>query len=51
MARSIINPRLIRGQLLFQVADVLFPTFAEAACAWAAATEALTELRRQGGAS
>jgi hypothetical protein len=51
MARSIISPRLIRGQLLFQVGDVLFPTFAQAACAWVAAIEALAELRRQGGGS
>lgn len=50
MATPII-PRVIRGHLLFQVADVLFPTFAQAACAWAAAAEALAELRRTGGAS
>lgn len=49
MARSII-PRLVRGVLLFQVADVLFPTFARAACAWVAAAEALAEQRQQGSA-
>jgi hypothetical protein len=38
MAVSII-PRVIRGRLYFQTADVLFPTFALAASAWAA-TEA-----------
>lgn len=36
MARSII-PRLVRGALYFQIADVLFPTFAGAMCAWTAA--------------
>lgn len=50
MAGSII-PRLIRGALLFQVADVLFPTFAQAVCAWAAAAEDRAEQRRQGGIS
>lgn len=36
MAVSII-PRVIRGRLYFQTADVLFPTFAQAKTAWAAA--------------
>ena len=36
MARRII-PRFVRGRLYFQIADVLFPTFAEAASAWSAA--------------
>jgi hypothetical protein len=36
MAAPII-PRVIRGRLYFQTADVLFPTFAQAATAWAAA--------------
>jgi hypothetical protein len=36
MAVSII-PRVIRGRLYFQTADVLFPTFAQAAAAWTAA--------------
>lgn len=50
MARSII-PRLVRGVLYFQIADVLFPTFAQAVCAWVAATEDLAELRQRGGGS
>lgn len=37
MATPIITPRVIRGNLFFQVANVLFPTFAGAACAWSAA--------------
>lgn len=36
MAVSII-PRLVRGCLYFQVFDVLFPSFAQAAAAWSAA--------------
>lgn len=36
MAMPII-PRVSRGVLLFQLSDVLFATFAEAACAWSAA--------------
>lgn len=36
MAKAII-PRLIRGCLYYQTADVLFPTFAQAATAWSAA--------------
>ena len=36
MATPII-PRLVRGRLFFQTADVLFPTFAQAATAWSAA--------------
>jgi hypothetical protein len=32
-----IMSRTVRGRLYFQVADVLFPTFAQAACAWSAA--------------
>lgn len=51
MATLIISPRVIRGHMYFKVADVLFPTFARAACAWAAAVEALAELRQEGGAS
>ena len=51
MATRIITPRVIRGNIYFKVADVLFPTFAQAVCAWAAATEALAELHRQGGVS
>lgn len=50
MATPII-PRIVRGRLHFQIADVLFPTFAQAVCAWAAAAEALAELHRTGGAS
>lgn len=34
---TVIIPRVIRGRLYFQVADVFFPTFAAAACAWSAA--------------
>lgn len=51
MATPIITPRVFRGKLFFQVANVLFPTFAQAVCAWTAASEALAELRQQGGAS
>lgn len=36
MAVSII-PQVIRGRLFYQVADVLFPTFRQAASAWSAA--------------
>lgn len=36
MATSII-PRLVRGRLYFQIADVLFPSFQQAASAWSAA--------------
>lgn len=36
MAMPIIA-RIVRGRLHFQIADVLFPTFAEAATAWCAA--------------
>lgn len=36
MASPII-PRLVRGRLYFQTADVLFPTFKQAATAWSAA--------------
>lgn len=36
MATPII-PRLIRGRLYFQTADVLFPTLAQAVTAWLAA--------------
>lgn len=32
-----IQPALVRGRLYFQVAEVLFPTFAQAATAWSAA--------------
>lgn len=32
-----IRPRIVRGGLYFQVADVLFPTFAGAVTAWSAA--------------
>lgn len=32
-----IRPRIVRGGLYFQVADVLFPTFAGAVAAWSAA--------------
>lgn len=32
-----IIPRLLRGRLFFQVQDVLFPSFREAATAWSAA--------------
>jgi hypothetical protein len=32
-----IIPRLVRGRLYFQTAEVLFPTFAQAATAWSAA--------------
>lgn len=37
MATLIISPRVIPGNIFYQVADVLFPTFAGAACAWSAA--------------
>jgi hypothetical protein len=50
MARSII-PRVIRGALLFQVADVLFTTFAAAASAWLAAEAHRLEAIDTGGAS
>jgi len=36
MAKPII-PRIIRGRLFYQTADVFFPTFAQAATAWSAA--------------
>jgi hypothetical protein len=36
MAKAII-PRIVRGRVYFQIADVLFPTFAQAAGAWSAA--------------
>jgi hypothetical protein len=36
MAKPII-PRIIRGRLFYQTADVLFPTFTQAACASSAA--------------
>lgn len=36
MAKSII-PRIIRGRLFYQTADVLFPTLTQAATAWSAA--------------
>ena len=36
MATAII-PRIIRNRLFFQTADVLFPSFAQAATAWSAA--------------
>jgi hypothetical protein len=32
-----IIPQVIRGLLFYQVADVLFPTFRQAASAWSAA--------------
>lgn len=34
---TVIIPRLVRGRLYFQVSDVLFPTFRQAAAAWSAA--------------
>ena len=37
MATRIV-PRLVRGRLFFEICDVLFPTFAQAVCAWCAAT-------------
>lgn len=36
MAPCII-PRFVRGRLFYQVSDVLFPTFRQAATAWCAA--------------
>ena len=36
MAAPII-PRIVRGRLYFQIADVLLPTFAQAATAWSVA--------------
>ena len=36
MATPII-PRIVRGCLYYQTADVLFPTFSQAATAWLAA--------------
>lgn len=49
MARPII-PRLVRGDISFQVANVLFPTFAEAVFAWAAApTHRLDTVEQDGG--
>lgn len=36
MALKII-PRFIRGRVFYQVSDVLFPSFAQAAGAWSAA--------------
>jgi hypothetical protein len=32
-----IIPRLVRGRLYFQVAEVFFPSFPQAATAWSAA--------------
>lgn len=32
-----IQPRIVGGCLFYQTADVLFPTFVRAACAWTAA--------------
>lgn len=32
-----IIPRVVRGRLFFEIRDVLFPTFAQAASAWSAA--------------
>lgn len=32
-----IIPQIIRGRLFYQIADVFFPTFAQAAGAWSAA--------------
>jgi hypothetical protein len=37
MAVAIIRPRVVRGSLYFQIADVLFPSFAQAVAAWSAA--------------
>lgn len=34
---GIIVPVIHRGRLFFRIADVLFPTFAQAAAAWSAA--------------
>jgi hypothetical protein len=34
---TFIIPRIVRGRLYFESADVLFPTFAQATTAWAAA--------------
>lgn len=39
MAKSIITPRVIRGNLFFQVADVLFASRAAALCAASALLE------------
>lgn len=49
MAKSII-PRLVRGRLYFQVSDVLFPTFAQAASAWSAALAHRFDIVDIGGA-
>jgi hypothetical protein len=49
MANRII-PRFIRGRLFFQVADVLFPTFARAASAWSAAVANRLDIVNVGGA-
>lgn len=35
--RNLIRPRIIRGRVFYQVSDVLFPTFRQAATAWSAA--------------
>lgn len=32
-----IIPQIIRGRLFYQVSDILFPTFSQAAGAWSAA--------------
>lgn len=44
-----IQPRMIRGCLFYQTADVLFPTFVRAACAWAAAEAYRLALLDTGG--
>jgi hypothetical protein len=50
MAIAII-PQIIRGRLFYQIADVLFPTFAQAAGAWSAAVAHRLDVVDVGGAA
>jgi hypothetical protein len=45
-----IIPRVIRGRLYFQTADVLFPTLKLAICAWSAAEAHRLDILDRGGA-
>lgn len=47
----LIIARVIRGRLYFQVSDVLFPTFTQAAGAWSAALAHRLDMVDVGGAS
>lgn len=48
MAKPII-PRLVRGDLFFQVSEVLFPTFAAAVSAWLAVQAEISNSRELSG--